>query len=459
MSSLTSKAPSRTSRARFTKVAGAVLAVGLLAGCAAQGMTVRGNSAEAARQALLKGNGEKAVVNAEAAVAASPRDVALRVLLAQAYFKSGRFQSAATTFDDAMKLGDNSARTALSLALAQVGAGQQDAALAVLDDWRGEIPASDLGLALALAGEPERGVSVLADALRGGENTPKVRQNLAYAYALAGRWKEARIMASQDVQADKLDDRLTDWASSVAPEQYQRRVAVLLGTPLRRDGGQPATLALANNPAMEQLAAEATANPSAPVAVAVKMPSAPANAELAPVDDAPAAVSAPMAMAPAPAPVEVAAAPVAAPATQGEAMQFVSQPVIQVASAAPQPAARPIRATSAPRAAAVAGNGTHMVQLGSFSSPQGARRAWGIYSARNASLSGYRMNITPAVVRGKNVWRVAAAGISGAGTANGLCSTVKKKGGACFAYAAPSRGKAPAVPGREVSGPMMARKR
>ncbi|MFM6930723.1 MAG: tetratricopeptide repeat protein [Novosphingobium sp.] len=457
---------SRTSKARFTKVAGAVLAVSLLAGCAAQGMTVRGNSAEAARLALMKGNGEKAIVNAEAAVAASPRDVALRVLLAQAYFKTGRFQSAATTFDDAMKLGDNSARTALSLALAQIGAGQQDAALAVLDDWRGEIPASDLGLALALAGEPERGVSVLADALRGGENTPKVRQNLAYAYALAGRWKEARVMASQDVQADKLDDRLTDWASSVAPEQYQRRVAVLLGTPIRRDTGQPAMLALANNPAMEQLAAEATANPAAPVAVAVKMPSAPATTELAPVDESPAPVAVPLAVAEAPAaraevaPLEVAAAPAPVAQAQGmqQSMQFISQPVIQVATFAPQQPTRQLRA-AIQRAMPVAANGTHMVQLGSFSSPQGARRAWGIYSARNASLSGYRMNITPAVVHGKNVWRVAAAGISGAGTASGLCSSVKKRGGACFAYAAPARGKAPATPVREASGPMMARKR
>jgi hypothetical protein len=256
--------------------------------------------------------------------------------------------------------------------------------------------------------------------------------------------------------ADKLDNRLTDWASSVAPEQYQRRVAVLLGTPMRSDSGQPAMLALANNPAMEQLAAEATANPAAPVAVAVKMPSAPANAELAPVDETPVA-SAPLAVVEAPAaPMEVAAAP--APVAPSEGTQFISQPVIQVAAAAPQPAPRQLRA-SIQRAMPVTANGTHMVQLGSFSSQQGARRAWGIYTARNASLSGYRMNITPAVVRGKNVWRVAAAGISGAGTAYGLCSSVKKRGGACFAYAAPSRGKSPAAPGREVSGPMMARKR
>ncbi|MFM5930070.1 MAG: SPOR domain-containing protein, partial [Novosphingobium sp.] len=221
-----------------------------------------------------------------------------------------------------------------------------------------------------------------------------------------------------------------------------------------RDQGQPAMLALANNPAMEQLAAEATANPSAPVAVAVKMSSAPATGELAPVNEAPAVAAAEPAPvadpAPvAPAPVEVAVA--SAPAGK----QFISEPVIQV------PAAQPVRTAhaAAPRPMPVAVAGTHLVQLGSFSSPQGARRAWGIYSARNASLSAYRMNITPAVVRGKNVWRVAAAGLTGAGAANGLCSSVKKKGGACFAYAKPAAGKNPVVPGRDASGPMMARKR
>ncbi|MFM5932142.1 MAG: SPOR domain-containing protein [Novosphingobium sp.] len=286
--------------------------------------------------------------------------------------------------------------------------------------------------------------------MRGGENTAKVRQNLAYAYALAGRWREARLMAAQDVPADKLDDRLTDWAASVDPELYQKRVATLLNTPMRRDSGQPAMLALANNPAMEQLAAETTANPAAPVTVAVKMPSAPPAAELAPVEQAPAA--------PAPeAPVAPAATEVAMTTAPAPGQQFVSAPLIQVPVAQPQPA-RPVRAV-ATRVAQPASGGSHMVQLGSFSSPQGARRAWGIYTARNGALSNYRMNITPAVVRGKHVWRVAAAGLNGAGAANGLCSNVKKKGGACFAYAAPSRGKVPAAPGREAAGPMMARKR
>lgn len=435
---------------RIALIAGTAVAAALLSGCAGSAMTVKANSADAARLALSKGQTDKALSGAEAAVAASPRDVELRVLLAQVYFKSGRFQSAATTYDDAMKLGDNSARTALSLALAQIGAGQQQAALSVLDDWRGEIPASDLGLALALAGEPERGVAVLADALRGGDNSPKVRQNLAYAYALAGRWKEARVMAGQDVPAEQLDKRLTEWAESVQPEAYQQRVAALVGTPVRKDPGQPAMLALANNPAMEQLAAETTANAAAPVTAAEqsKVLAAATPQELPAVpEQAPPVEAAPVQLA------EAAPQP-AAPASIGP--RFVAQPVVQ--SAIVKQASTAMRVAT--KLAATASNGSHLVQIGSFSSPQGARRAWGIYSARNPKLANYRMVITPANVRGKNVWRVAAAGLDSRMAANGLCSSVKSHGGACFAYAASPRTN-PTMPGqqRSVAGPALARKR
>lgn len=449
---------------RLMLAAGAALAIGTLAGCAGPGMAVRSNSADAARMALKDGKTGDAVSHAEAAVAATPRDASLRVLLGQTYFKAGRFTSAAATFDDAMKLGDNSARTALSLALAHIGAGDQHGALAVLEDWRGEIPASDLGLALSLAGEPDRGVAVLADALRGGDNTAKLRQNLAYSYALAGKWREARAMAAQDVPADQIDARITEWAGMIQPEQYQQRIAALLETPMRSDPGQPAMLALANNPAMEQLAAETTANAAAPVAAVGEKVAAvaevtpvPAPAQAAPpaelaATDAPASDPAPaesqqlaqqLAIAPVP-------APYAAPAP-------ASEPVIQM------PAARAVHVvafTAKPRPTSAAG--THLVQLGSFSSPQGARRAWGIYTARNASLASYRMNIAPAIVRGKHVWRVAAAGLVGSKAAYGLCSRVKSGGGACFAYAAvPARALPGVVPtqDRAVAGPQMARRR
>ena len=133
-----------------------------------------------ARQALSKGQTDKAISLAEGLVAANPREASYRALLGQAYLRAGRFESAAQSLNDAMKLGDNSARTALSLALANVGAGKNREAVAILDDWRDAIPAADLGLAYALAGESNRGVAILSDSLRSGDNTPKLRDGIRH---------------------------------------------------------------------------------------------------------------------------------------------------------------------------------------------------------------------------------------------------------------------------------------
>jgi uncharacterized protein YfiM (DUF2279 family) len=104
-------------------------------------------------------------------------------------------------------------------------------------------------------------------------------------------------------------------------------------------------------------------------------------------------------------------------------------------------------------------DGKHSVQLGSFSSPQGARRAWGIFVARNPELKNYKMVITHAVVHGKDFWRVAAAGFDRA-EARGMCSTVKTRGGGCFAYATGTlKTNVPGAPERGASGPAFARRR
>src|SRR5690606_16603798 len=99
----------------------------------------------------------RAVDEAEQQVAQSPNDAAARLALGQAYLDAGRFRSAATTFSDAIALGDASGRTQLSLALARIGAGDTRGAAAVLDEARDSIDATDRGLALALAGETDRG--------------------------------------------------------------------------------------------------------------------------------------------------------------------------------------------------------------------------------------------------------------------------------------------------------------
>jgi tetratricopeptide (TPR) repeat protein len=412
------------------------VAAGLLTGCATSPAPRADLSASRAEAALAKGKAQSAVEHAEAAVLAEPRNASYRAMLGTAYLDAGRFASAATSFDDAMKLGDSSPRNALSLALALDGLGRYDEASALLSDWESQIAAADLGLAYALSGQPGQGIQVLSNAIRAGDNTPKMRQNLAYAFALAGRWKEARLMAAQDVPANLVGSRMELWAQMATPQAWQTRVAALLGAPAGvPDAGQPAQLALANNPGIEQLASEASATLAVNEAPAIA-PQPVATQELPPL-----AVAAPqVAVASRPAPEAAepdnfqAAFATLSPSTApvGEARQdasrFVSQPAVQSAarhSAAP----RATRAVAVKQAA-----GTHLVQLGSFASEQGARRAWGIYAKRFPELASHRMVISEAVVGGKHYWRVSAAGF-GVATSKAMCGRVKGSGQGCFAYA------------------------
>jgi Flp pilus assembly protein TadD len=414
-----------------------------LSGCATQAAPRADLSAGKAQRALENGSGERAVTHAEAAVLAEPRNAAYRAMLGAAYMEAGRFQSAATSFDDALTLGDTSPRTALGLALARIAAGDSRGGLATLEEWRADLDPADLGLALALAGQPDRGVHVLGNALRNGQNTPKVRQNLAYAYALAGDWRAARLMAAEDVPADQLDQRIGEWAVLAHPDNRHARVAALLAVPVVADSGQPVALALHNNPGTEALALEAAgdAAPAADFAYAAPQGELPpvaalvpqqAPQQVAPVQaDFAAAFPAP---APLPAPTGAAPAQVAA-----DAVRFATAPVVQEAPVArtvePRRVAKPTPVKAAPVKAVQPG--THLVQLGSFSSEASAKRAWGIYAKRYPQLSDHDMVITKAVVRGKTYFRVSADGF-GRDSSRSMCSTVKRGGEGCIAWAAKS---------------------
>lgn len=451
---------SRSNR-MLTLAASTAIASALLGGCATQSAPRADFSANRAEVALKKGKVSDAIAHAEAAVLADPRNAAYRTMLGAAYMEAGRFLSARTSFDDAMTLGDESPRTALGFALAAVATGDRGAALEVLEDWRDDIPAADLGLAYALAGQPAQGVEILSNAVRGGDVSPKTRQNLAYALALNGDWAAARIMAAQDVPADQLDARITQWAAMARPEEASTRVAALLGTRVAADGGQPAQLALANHPSHEQLAAEASAY-AAPVGETAPVGDvALAGGEL-PALDANASTPAP-ALAVAPPPVDsprsfetAFAAPAPSGATPGQMLEaavgFVGQPVVQ------QTATRLGAAEAAPRsakprtAAAYMAAGEHLVQLGSFSSEAGARRAWGIYAKRFPQLSQFDMVISKAVVRGKTYYRVSAGGLARA-EAGSFCSSAKRQGQGCIAW---SQGRP--LPGATASPVRMARR-
>lgn len=469
-----------------------------LASCTAAAPPAETSFAKA-QAALEAGKVDNAISHAEAAVLADPRNSGFRALLGAAYLEAGRFDSAATAFGDAIELGHDDSRTVLSFALAKVAAGDNAAALNVLSQNEAAIPAADLGLALALAGQPERGVHYLVNAVRNGHSSPKARQNLAYAYALAGNWPAARVMAAEDVPADQIDARLSDWAATARPEDYRVRVANLLGVTPVSDGGQPQHLALANFPSTpmmvaeaEQMRAEEINADVVEVAEAVPAPSVetvavPSQTEsLAfglrdidtakfvsnPVVQSTAADVAP-ARAPVPAPARVAAADPApstvaeraerrgvTPRVSGEAAsrpastggpRFISNAVVQdvpaaaervraaaaaeEAQAAPAPASAP---TPQRRMAVASGSdGTHLVQLGAFDSHDVAKSKWAEMQRRIPALAGHDVVITEARVNGRTYFRVAAAGFDNR-SARAMCNTLKAGGRGCFAYAASS---------------------
>lgn len=406
-----------------------------LAGCSTSSAPRADVSFSNAQVALQKGQTGKAIAHAEAAVLAEPRNPGYRALLGAAYLEGGRFQSAATSFGDALDLGNEDPRTVLSFALAKAAVGEGQAAVQVLDEFARLIDPADLGLAYALAGQPERGTHVLINAVRTSDQvTAKHRQNLAYAYALAGNWRAARVMAAEDVSADQLDARMTDWATMSAPEHFQQRVAAMLAVTPRTDAGQPQRLALANFPAQEVMVAEAAAQAEVPVVAAATPKPAAKPSPKPSVAEAFAA----------PAPKVAAAATRASAPAKAAGVRFVSNPVVQQLPARSEAAAPRVAASSqrrmapaaapAPVASDKAAN-THLVQLGSFSSKAEATRGWTVLKRKFPQLQDHDVVITEAVVNGRTFWRVAAAGF-GATSARGMCGTVKSAGRGCFAYTA-----------------------
>lgn len=407
-----------------------------------------------AQSALQAGKADKAIVHAEAAVAADPLNPDYRAMLGAAYLGTGRFMAAATSFEDALDLGQDDARTVLSYALAKTAIGDGRVAVAALDEARGRLNSADYGLALALAGQTERGVQVLIEAVRTQEPTPKLRQNLAYAYALDGNWRAARVMAAEDVPAGSVDARMVEWAATAAPEHFQQRVANLIKVTPSDDLGQPASLALANflRPAAApapMVAETAPASPSQSEVLAFGLDESAQDNAIQQVDPTPVRVAS--------AAAAQQAAP-AAPAATGK-IQYVSNPVVQklpttparTASApapqrrmaataaaatasppapAPAPAAQPVRTAASDKEL-----NSHLVQLGSYSSKLEAERGWTVLKRKFPQLKDHDVVITEALVNGRTFFRVAAAGL-GPKSAKSLCNSVKSAGRGCFAYAA-----------------------
>ncbi len=423
------------------------LASTMLAGCTTTAAPPANLSADKAQTAMVKGKTSQAIAHAEASVLAEPRNAAYRAMLGATYMEAGRFRSAARSFADAMELGDGSGRTALSYSLAAIAAGDHPSAVSVLNQYRSAIDASDLGLALSLAGYPEQGVHILGNALRGGQTTPKIRQNLAYSYALMGNWRAARLMAAEDVPADELGQRMAEWAALTGPEAHHARVAALLNVPVIGDAGQPARLALSNTATVPEMAGalvqSETANPATANSATVRETAFAADTELPPVSVPMVSQGVPSNSDYADAPIRSVPVPVTVPAATSITRTADVEPrtfakafsADEVRATRSAPNSRAAERTAKPKPAVAAKSGDHLIQLGSFLTEQSAKRAWGIYAKRYPQLSEYEMVITQARVRGKTYFRVSAGGFQRASAA-AMCRTVKADSHGCIAWAA-----------------------
>lgn len=405
--------------------------------------------AKKAEKALAKGQVEKAIVYAERSVAGVGSDPDTRALLGQSYMAAGRFHSAERSFLDAMELGKNDARTILSLSLSQLAQGKANKAKQLIENNRQFIPTADYGLALALAGDPKTAIADLEQAIRSSNVTGRTRQNLGLAYAMDGRWKEAKLMAMQDMTPATLDSRMMQWAQMARPGAYEVRVASLLNVePVANDPGQPVRLALNAAPAMPAVAASPAEDYSREVA------SFDRDTPLPAVGPAPVAESEVDFMAKE---NNVKVTKVAVPASQPAAKKPVVKPApaapektfIVESPVAPTPAAQPAPVTAAatqviaavkpimqkvaftPRARSIS-NGKHLVQLGVFSSPENVKRAWGILSSQNKDLASFQYASSTIQRNGKTLYRLAAMGFGNEQSAKDMCTGIKSKGGACI---------------------------
>lgn len=375
--------------------------------------------AQKAEAMLAKGQVDKALTYAEAAVEGDMRKVEYRALLARIYMQQGRFVAAERTLMDVVELGQSDPRTIVSLALAKTAQGKVESAIALVDAHRAILPASDYGLALALAGDNKRAVDVLVDAIRSNNASSRTRQNLALAYALDSRWREAQVMAAQDMTQVVVDQRIVQWAQYARPGAYEVRVAGLLGVKAQADTGQPVRLAL--NAAASDTVQMASVGAGETTAFAATNPAvelaaigpAPVNGINSYEDD-----------------VKVAVA-VKAPAFEAPLIKAPAGPAKSVTAVAKPPVKLALADTRAVKTANSV-SGTHLVQLGAYSSPANAKDAWNKLIAKYGVLQGFDSASSSVTVNGKKLTRLAAMGFGNQASAEAACKAIKAKGGDCM---------------------------
>jgi len=402
-----------------------------------------------AEKNLANSNPDKAVFYAEKAVEADFHNSAYRSTLARGYIAQGRFISAERTLQDVLDLGQSDPRTIISLALLRAAQGKSQPSISLLDANRNILPAGDYGLALAVAGDNKRAVETLENTIR-VSNTVQVRQNLALAYALNGQWREARIMASQDLTGSEVSDNIVEWAKIARPDAYKERVASLLGVSPSNDSGQPVRLALdSRSNANIDLAANISSDDELP-AIGPAPKSIVDTAVTAKEDDVKissvksSAIPSSEVNSSNGNPSKISFAKEAAPlikAPKGPSKIASVKPkskfVIEKSTSKKPVAKKPVKLAlvdTKPRKTASRRltGGAYLVQLGAFSSEQNAQRAWGELQTQHKVLAPFQSTSSTVNSNGRKLYRLSAMGFGNKDAATSVCDDIKSKGGSCI---------------------------
>jgi hypothetical protein len=158
------------------------------------------------------------------------------------------------------------------------------------------------------------------------------------------------------------------------------------------------------------------------------------------------AANAPAKTAPTPAPKAASkpitlasAAPIAIPAPKPAAKPIAKPakakkaPIVETAGVAPSRIAKPTPAAKpAPAARQRVAKGQYILQLGAFSSQQGAQKAWSQLTAQYRELAPFGNASSTVKSNGRTLYRLAATGFGNEQSAKALCDGIKARGGSCI---------------------------
>lgn len=350
-----------------------------------QGMAMLQAQAQAASTQQIR---ESGVAMAEARVMAQPENLEARRTLAQVYLASGRFRSAAQAYDDALGLAPGDDALRLKKALALLAQGNSIAAVGELDRIH---HAADAGLAYALAGQAERGIELLTAAARAPDATPRIRQNLAFAYALSGQWARAKVVAGQDLDPAAVEARMRDWALLASTADSAVQTAGLLAVvPDSSDSGRP--IGLAYIPPASRVGQQ--------LAFGVPAAASAATANVARVEQ--------------------------------ERVVVASMPAIEVAARAA--AAAPVRRLAA--SVVTRPTGRWAVQLGAYDRAELVDSNWRRLLRRTGSLlDSFEPSRSEAIVNARRYYRLSITGFGQRSEAIDLCEALQARGRECFVRA------------------------